>query len=288
MSTKAPSTQTGSGLKAISRLKSVSLSSIKTHAQQAPPDENEEDQSSDTENPPKELDPSLDEGPSMDPEEGDDPEALVDEDDEAFTLEDVIKCFLRANPNPTDEQVHAFAELMGLSYEEFEAEVFRKFGEVVRLATDLGPSESEEDQEIEDNLEVDSEDPQVEEDDSELQADDSLGVEDDIDMFIVAYILYNPQPSDDQIHQLAFVVDLTKEQMEQRIYRMLGSFLKINDETFDSEASDESDENQDSEDLDNEDIEDTEDTGDTSDESDDTPESDDQDNSATDTTDAKG
>lgn len=186
------------------------------------------------------VDLRLEEPPDMDPEEVDDPDALVDEDDEAFTLDDVIKCFLRANPTPTDEQVHAFAELMGMRYEEFEAQVFKKFGEVVRQATSLGPSEEEEDED-EDGMDEDTDDGVDDDDldpdeddqddeDQELQADDELDVQDDVDMFVVAYILFNSEPSDEQIHQLAFVVGITKEQMEQRIYRMLGSFFKLGDD----------------------------------------------------------
>jgi len=188
------------------------------------------------------AEPDLPLNPRMDPEEVD--QEPIDEDDEAFTLEDVIKCFLRANPNPTDEQVHAFAELMGLSYEEFEAEVFKKFGEVIRQAVSIGPSEDEEDAPIEgDETDLEDEELSDPEDDTELQVDDELDVQDDIDMFVVAYMLFNAQPTDEQIHQLAFVVDLTKEEMEQRIYRMLGKFLQMEgdaeDDDEDGEATDE-------------------------------------------------
>ena len=63
--------------------------------------------------------------PDMDPETAD-PGADVedDPDDEQFTLEDVLECFFRANDTPSDEQVHAFAGLVGMDYEEFEALVF--------------------------------------------------------------------------------------------------------------------------------------------------------------------
>jgi hypothetical protein len=183
-----------------------------------------------------EDDPRLDEGPSMDPEEGDDI-SLAEDAEDAFTLEDVITCFLRANPTPTDEQVHAFAELMGLTYEDFEAEVFRKFGEVVRQNVQLTPSELDDEDQDSDSFDVDNPGDGVEDDDldidedssdeTELDASDDLDVQDDIDMFLVAYTLFNPQPSDDQIHQLGFVVNLTQDQVEQRIYRMLGTFLKM-------------------------------------------------------------
>lgn len=179
--------------------------------------------------------------PDMDPETAD-PGADVedDPDDEQFTLEDVLECFFRANDTPSDEQVHAFAGLVGMDYEEFEALVFQKFGEVVRQGVSFSPSEEEpedDDERVVDDGQGDG--PDLEDDDElELQADDGLDVQDDIDMFIVAYMLFNPHPSDEQIHQLAFVVDLTKEDMEQRIYRMLGSFLQYGEDDEDTDVED--------------------------------------------------
>jgi hypothetical protein len=177
--------------------------------------------------------------PDMVPDEEDpDLDENVDDGDEAFTLDDVIKCFLRANPNPTDEQVHAFADLLDMSYEEFEAQIFKKFGEVIRQATSIGPSESEDDVEVEgvdsvaededtsDDLDDTQDDPDA---GSEIETDESLDVQDDIDMFVIAYMLFNPEPDDEQIHKLAFVVDLTREQMEERIYRMLANYMQVED-----------------------------------------------------------
>lgn len=184
--------------------------------------------------------------PDMVPDEEDPAEAEdVDDGDEAFTVDDVIKCFLRANPNPTDEQVHAFADLMDMSYEEFEAQIFKKFGEVIRQATSIGPSESADDVEVEGEsddapeaeLDVDAEsDTEL-----EIEADDSLDVQDDVDMFVIAYMLFNPEPSDDQIHKLAFVVDLTREQMEERIYRMLANYIQVDDGSSDEDSDSEDD-----------------------------------------------
>ncbi len=196
--------------------------------------------------------------PDMVPDEDDpDLESEVDDGDEAFTLDDVIKCFLRANPNPTDEQVHAFADLMDMSYEEFEAEIFKKFGEVIRQATSIGPSESEDDVEVEgegdgteddfDDTSSDLDETEADDDsDAEIEADDSLDVQDDIDMFVIAYMLFNPEPSDDQIHKLAFVVDLTREQMEERIYRMLANYMQVEDSEDSDTDTDEEDEDADS------------------------------------------
>lgn len=192
---------------------------------------------------PKNADqPPIDEGPKMDPDE-EDPDT-GDDEDEMFTLEDVIECFLRANSNPTDDQVHALAELLGLDFEAFEALIFQKFGEAVRLSLDRTVSEDdgEDDEDVEPEGDVtddgDDFDDNDDEDDGELVVDDELDVQDEIDMFVVAYVMFNPQPSDQQIHQLAFVVDLTKEEMEQRIYRMLGSYLQVetDDQDFDAQG----------------------------------------------------
>ncbi len=206
----------------------------------ADPTDNEDSDADDSENLGGDL-------PHMVPEEEDPAAEEIDEDDEAFTIDDVIKCFLRANPNPTDEQVHAFADLLDMSYEEFEAQIFKKFGEVIRQATSIGPSESADDVEVEEDSEdSDSEVDSLEsedEDDVELEADESLDVQDDIDMFVIAYLLFNPEPSDEQIHQLAFAVDLTREQMEERIYRMLANYLQVDDpnseDTEDTEDTEE-------------------------------------------------
>lgn len=206
--------------------------------------------------------------PDMVPDEEDPAEAEdVDDGDEAFTIDDVIKCFLRANPNPTDEQVHAFADLMDMSYEEFEAQIFKKFGEVIRQATSIGPSESEDDVEVEGEsedapeaeLDVDAESDT----EPEIEADDSLDVQDDVDMFVIAYMLFNPEPSDDQIHKLAFVVDLTREQMEERIYRMLANYIQVDDgssdEDSDSGSADDTDTQDDQDDQDEQNDQDKED-----------------------------
>lgn len=174
-----------------------------------------------------------DETPKMDPNQ-EDPVGDNEEDLDAFTLEDVIECFLRANSTPSDEQVHALAGLLGLDFEEFEAVIYKKFGEAVKLGLEKRPSEIDEDKDEGegegDGIEVDDE--IVDEDDTgtDLIADDALDVQDDIDLFVVAYILFNPTPSDEQIHQLAYVIDLTKDEMEQRIYRMLGSYLSAEDD----------------------------------------------------------
>lgn len=192
-----------------------------------------------------------DETPKMDPDQ-EDPAGDNEDDLDAFTLEDVIECFLRANSTPSDEQVHALAGLLGLDFEEFEAVIYEKFGEAVKLSLEKRPSEIDEDEAEAEGTDVDEELVEDDEAETDLVADDSLDVQDDIDMFVVAYILFNPTPSDEQIHQLAYVIDLTKEEMEQRIYRMLGSYLNADeddDEDFDEDGAEIDGEDTDTEDA---------------------------------------
>jgi hypothetical protein len=117
-----------------------------------------------------------------------------------------------------------------------------RIGEVIRQAVSVGPSEDAEEAPVEgDELDDADEEMTDPEDDTELQVDDELDVQDDIDMFVVAYMLFNAQPTDEQIHQLAFVIDLTKEEMEQRIYRMLGKFLQMEGDAEDDDEDGEDD-----------------------------------------------
>lgn len=217
---------------------------------------------------------AIDESPHMDPEDVDPEE--VDEDDEVFTLEDVIKCFLRANPTPTDDQVHKLSELLGLSFEDFEATIFKKFGEVIKHSVFMGPSETDDGDDEDEGTEEDEDEGADPEDldEDELQASDELDVQDDIDMFVVAYMMFNPAPSDEQIHALAFVIDLTKEEMEQRIYRMLGSYLQVGDESGTGDDGEE-DEDKDDTDEDGEDLDEDAETEPDDDAEDDEAEADD-------------
>ncbi len=254
------------------------------------PDDSEQGDTSKAQAPPGAVAPDTvgnavaDETPKMDPDQ-EDPAGDDEEDLDVFTLEDVIECFLRANSTPSDEQVHALAGLLGLDFEEFEAVIYKKFGEAVKLGLEKRPSEIDEDKDEEgaDGIEVDDELVEDDEVETDLVADDSLDVQDDIDLFVVAYILFNPTPSDEQIHQLAYVIDLTKDEMEQRIYRMLGSYLSAEDdddeldedeaeinedgdgEDTDIDDADEGDDNEPDdadEDVDEEDDADAEDAGD--------------------------
>lgn len=124
-----------------------------------------------------------------------------DEDGDELTVEDVIVQFLRWTPNPSDEQVHNLAALCGISVEDFEAVIFRLFG-------DMADDDEDEDIDAEMNDDV--------EDQEEL---------DPLDMFIITYFLRNPEPTDEQIHSLATVVGLEPDDLEDKIYQMMADSL---------------------------------------------------------------
>lgn len=133
-----------------------------------------------------------------------------DDEDDPVTLRDVVLAFLAAFPEPTDEQTHKFAEALGIDYKEFEEEMFAEFGD-----------------------EIADEDPE------EILEDEDL-VEDDLDMFIVAFYIYTPHPTEEQIHALAELIQVTPEELEERTMRML-QLLKgfdVDDDDFDDDDAD--------------------------------------------------
>lgn len=119
-------------------------------------------------------------------------------------LRTVVIAFLSVVPEPTDEQLHAFAELLGIPYQTFENEVFTMFSDAV-------------------------EDPEL---DTDEDVEDV--VTDDMDMFLVSFFTYNHSPSEEQIHHLAGLLGITPEELEERVYRMLQG-LEFEDQVEDEE-----------------------------------------------------
>lgn len=151
--------------------------------------------------------------------------------DEDVTLETVIRAFLRTFPTPTDQQLHFFSESLGIPYESFEEQVFQMFGKELEA-----------------------------QDFEELMDDDGEFAEDDLDLFLIAFFAFMPSPSEEVVHKIAQLIDVTPEELEQRIYRMLGELigpeddeLVDDDEDDDDEDSEESDDSED--DSDGEDVE---------------------------------
>lgn len=133
-----------------------------------------------------------------------DPQPTPPPADHPFDLRTVVSAFLSAFPEPTDEQLHTFSELLGIPYQDFENEVFEMFSEVVE---DEGPDDLAEDEEI---------------------------VEDDLDLFLVSFFAFVSPPTEEQVHKLAEMVGLEPAQLEERVYKMLQSF------EFSDEPSDDS------------------------------------------------
>ena len=140
------------------------------------------------------------------------PEDLEVEDPEAGTvtsspdidLESVIESFLLVHPEPTDDQVHAFARSLGIDYDELEDKVYEMLGNAL------------------------SDEP------SEEDAVEELEPQDPLDTFILSFFLFNSAPSDEQVHALSVLINVPKEQVEERIYRMLADYEAGNDEEDDS------------------------------------------------------
>jgi hypothetical protein len=116
-------------------------------------------------------------------------------------LEDVINSFLMVNSEPTDEQVHAFARTVGVDYKVLEAKVYEMLGDIM---TKQNPTDT-----------VDLE---------------NLGPQDPLDTFILTFFLFNASPTDDQVHDLAELVNVSHEELEERIYRMLAEHNQESDD----------------------------------------------------------
>lgn len=165
--------------------------------------------------PPRDPQPDLDTDPDL--------EDMADDLDP----DTVIYSFLEAFPDPSDEQVHRLATLLGYSdYGDFEEKIFELFGD-----------------EVSDGELDDLDDGEDEGDDSDLGLDD----EDDIDVdevdddpigtFLISFFLINNQPTEDQIHDLAEILGITPDKIEEKIYEMLTALVKDPD----AEANDEVD-----------------------------------------------
>jgi hypothetical protein len=101
-----------------------------------------------------------------------------------LTLQNVLLAFAAIFPEPTDDQTHALAGLLGYEKQEF-LDLARKI-----LAPLLNGD-----------------------DESTPQAND-----DPIETFLLAFYLINPEPSEEQLEVLALLMELTLEELESRTY----------------------------------------------------------------------
>lgn len=126
-------------------------------------------------------------------------------------IDTVIYAFLDAVPEPTDEQVHQFAALLGIDFEVFEEQIFKLFGDA-----------------------VEQEDQDQDQDETDVDTD---RIDDPLDVFLISYFLLNPQPSEEQVHNLALMVNVPPEELEERIYSLLAD-LGTDDSESESEEAD--------------------------------------------------
>jgi hypothetical protein len=132
-------------------------------------------------------------------------------------LDSVVRAFLSAFPEPTDEQLHNFSTVLGIPYEQFEEQVFEMFKD------------------------------EVEEDLEEVLEDEEI-VEDYLDMFLVLLFAFLEEPpSEDQFHALSEMLDIDPEVLEEKVYKILQEIIPESDEDLDDEDEDtEDDESDDS------------------------------------------
>lgn len=132
-------------------------------------------------------------------------------------LDSVVRAFLSAFPEPTDEQLHNFSTVLGIPYEQFEEQVFEMFKD------------------------------EVEEDLEEVLEDEEI-VEDYLDMFLVLLFAFLEEPpSEDQFHALSEMLDTDPEVLEEKVYKILQEIIPESDEDQDDEDEDtEDDESDDS------------------------------------------
>lgn len=137
---------------------------------------------------------------------------MPDPDGSDVSHEGLIRFYLEHNPEPSDDQIHHLATLVGLPFEKFEECIYKLFGEFVGEADD----EADQPDDIADELLDEGDDEDV----------------DSLDMFLISFFLRNPEPTDPQIHTLALLVGMTPAELEERIYGLLADFV---DEDEDSE-----------------------------------------------------
>ena len=113
----------------------------------------------------------------------------------SISLDSVILAFLRAMPTPTDEHLHTFSGLIGLSYQQVETRIFELFSAVVE----------------------ELEDPLMEATEEDF---DDLGW-DDLDLFLISFFLQFDSPSEEQFHSLAELLEVEPEELEERVYALL-------------------------------------------------------------------
>lgn len=140
-------------------------------------------------------------------------------------LDSVVRAFLSAFPEPTDEQLHNFSTVLGIPYEQFEEQVFEMFKD------------------------------EVEEDFEEVLEDEDT-VEDYLDMFLVLLFAFLEEPpSEDQFHALSDMLGIDPEELEEKVYKILQEIIPESDEDQGDEYEDDDTEDDESDESDDSDEE---------------------------------
>lgn len=124
------------------------------------------------------------------------------EDDDDVTVEDVISAFLAVNPTPTDDQIHTLAALLNTPFDEFEDVIYEMFSDFVDDPEGYAD-------EVEDAL------------DELAPTDDETEEDDPVEVLLVCFFAFHQDPTDVEIHQLAGLIDMTPEQLEEVLYELL-------------------------------------------------------------------
>jgi hypothetical protein len=127
-----------------------------------------------------------------------DPSTDNDDNFDESDLKAFIEAYLSMVPEPTDDQMHELANLLGFEYSWFERLVFSLFSDKIEDIKEL--------------------------------ADDPL------DLLLLSFFLLNPEPDEDQIHYLSILINKTPEEIEERIYSLLAQAGE--EDTEDTEDTD--------------------------------------------------
>ena len=111
-----------------------------------------------------------------------------------ISLEEMITAFLVVNPTPKDWQIHRFASILGHTPEELEECVYSMFAELVN-------------DDVDDDL-IDEEEDEDED-------------EDPINTFLLYFFAYRPAASNEEIQDIAGLIGITTEDMEERLFNLL-------------------------------------------------------------------
>lgn len=133
-------------------------------------------------------------------------------EDNDTALKSVVLAFLNLIPNPTDDQTHALAGLLGFQFLEFED----------RMREVLAPY-------LDEGEEFD--DVDVEEIDLDLEKD----LDDPLDTFLLAFYMLHPEPTEPQLMILSVLVNLTLEELEEHTYKVIHKLMETHPQGDDTE-----------------------------------------------------